>query len=216
MKRLCLFTSFRLSPLRAQQLRKLAYTSVKSFFTLFRRTAPSGAEVLRITTELYCLGTRQQRDPTDEEVVGLLQRLQGGFEQGQAALAGFQQAEDDSPEGWVVEGVWPDWVPAAARERIVKFWRAWDGRDLWEWQRDRVAQGAPPLGLAVTLPELVASVGDAPHALTGRYVHYWGNIGCLVLPDGQTATVSFAPDERWDGEVCLWGRFGALRSGQDG
>ena len=212
MKRLCLFTAFRVGLLRAQQLRRLAYVVAKTFSTLLKR-APGDTETLRIATELFCLRTLQQRDATEEEVVGLLQQLRGGFEQGQAALARFRQAEDDSPDGWAAEGVWPAWVPEAVRERIVKFWTAREGLGLPGWQRDRVAQGAPPLGEQVTLRELVAA-GETPNALTGRYVHYWGNIGCLVLGDGRAATVSFAPTERWDGAVEQWGTAPAVGAGQ--
>lgn len=84
---------------------------------------------------------------------------------------------------------WPEWVPGGLRGTIEVHWTPRGGQRAWE--ADAAAHGAPQLG------QLVDGGRPAQHRprdrRQGRYVHLWGNVGRLAMPDGYLiATVMLA------------------------
>lgn len=191
LKLLGISTGFRIGPARAAEVRELAAKVAHAFSTILNRPAED-PEMLRLSTELYCLRCKMGRDATEGEMSGIIWRLEDEFARRLAEPAALRQEDDGSSEWLASVGTWPEWIPQKVCERIAAPWNAWAGRGLSAWRQDRVAQGAPPLGEEVTLPDL-ASIGEISHMLTGRYVHCWGSIGCLVLADGTTVLVNSLP-----------------------
>lgn len=75
---------------------------------------------------------------------------------------------------------WPSWVPASIRESIAKHhetpadWRSAAAR----------YRTCPDIGEVITLPSIATH-----EPVTGRWINMWGNIGRLVMPDGQSEPV---------------------------
>jgi hypothetical protein len=86
---------------------------------------------------------------------------------------------------------WPDWVPIEVRQQIERFWSDKNGRGPGDWEKNATDpyNGGAPLGTQVHR----LALGGKRIVVSGRYVHRWNNIGCVVLPDGKHQIVSGTP-----------------------
>jgi hypothetical protein len=83
---------------------------------------------------------------------------------------------------------WPNWVPLEVRQQIERFWSDKNGRGPEEWEENATApyNDGAPLGTQVRRRAL----GGERTVVSGRYVHRWNNIGCVVKADGTHYLVS--------------------------
>lgn len=93
----------------------------------------------------------------------------------------------EMPATWR-EFEWPAWVPEQIGQRIEDFWRESYGRGPRAWLRDAISQGGPDLWSRATIRRST----QAGEPVSGRFVHLWNNIACVVQPDGNVQHGSFA------------------------
>jgi hypothetical protein len=86
---------------------------------------------------------------------------------------------------------WPDWVPLEVRQQIERFWSDKNGRGPEEWEKNATARTTTARRWAPKSTGLRSAVKRT--VVSGRYVHRWNNIGCVVKADGTHYLVSGIP-----------------------
>lgn len=105
-----------------------------------------------------------------------------------------------APNSWS-EFAWPEWVPTRLRLAIERDWSA-RGEGPKHWLKDHAVQRVPASGAIVTCkaPEngYLRIDKTAPEGVVrGRYLHFWSNIGCVIMDDGSVVHGSAGYGSGW-------------------